>query len=132
MDARLALIKKLKGHPELTYVELPDKFRIAAPTPNGFAVELHGAVNEWTVYLGEAGYHETFSASDEVLNFIAWCYSGEARIREIWRGNWPQKVILEALQGGRWQEDAETGYFFVPFWLPRSEIVRTNPNLLRD
>ena len=132
MDVRLALIKKLKGHPELTYVELPGKIRIEAPTPHGFVVELHYAVNEWTVYLGEAGYHETFSTSDDVLNFIAWCYSGEARIREVWRGNWPQKVILEALQGGQWLEDAETGYFFVPFWLPRREIVRTNPNLLSE
>ena len=132
MDPHLALLQKLHKHPELKHVELPGKIRVEAPTSSGFAVELRSAVDTWTVYLGEAGFHETFSTADDVMNFIAWCYSGEARIREVWRGNWPQKVILEALQSGQWLEESETGYFIVPFWLPRREVIRTNPNLLKS
>lgn len=129
MDPHRALLQKLQRHPELEHMAVPGRIRVEAPNDQGFAVELLSANGEWTVYLGEAGLHERFSSPDKVINFIAWCYSGEARIREVWRGNWPQKAILEALQDGEWLEESLTGYFIVPFWLGRHEIIRTNPDL---
>ena len=95
-------------------------------------VELHTGDREWTVFLGEAGFHEAFTCSDEVSNFIAWCYSGEARIREVWRGSAPQKSYLEALENGEWRPVSETGFIFVPFWRARREVVLENPSLLKS
>ena len=34
--------------------------RIASPIPTGFAIEVVPGDEEWTVYLGEAGFHEHF------------------------------------------------------------------------
>lgn len=126
------LVDKLKRHPELRYSERPGQVRVEAPEPNGFALELHSSHDCWTVYLGEAGFHETFSSADEVMNFIAWCYSGGARVREFWRGSSPQKAILEAYEDGDWQEISLTGYFVFQFWMEQKEIVFTNPKILRD
>jgi hypothetical protein len=132
MDPHLTLVDKLKRYPELKHSERPGRVRVEAPEPNGFALELHSGHDGWTVYLGEAGFHETFSSADEVLNFIAWCYSGEARVREFWRGSSPQKAILEAYQGDDWREISLTGYFVLQFWLEQQVRVFTNPKILRD
>lgn len=121
MDPRLALLEKLQQHPELAYDEAPGCLRVDPPSPQGFAVELRSAYNKWTVFLGEAGFHEAFTSPKEVLNFIAWCYSGEARVREVWRGRSPQKAILEAHENGEWRTVSETGFIFVPFWRERRE-----------
>jgi hypothetical protein len=130
MDPHHALLQRLPRHPTLKYKEKLGWLRIEAPLPNGFAVELHSGEAEWTVYLGEGGFHETFASADEVSNFIAWCFSGEARLREIWRGTLPQKVMLETLVDGDWCEVSMTGYLLVPFWLSRREVILTNPCLL--
>ena len=132
MDARLALLEKLKQHPELAYSEAAGCVRVEPPSRDGFAVELRGADNEWTVFLGNAGFHETFASTEEVLDFIAWCFSGAARVREIWRGKSPQKAILEAHENGEWRTVSETGFIFVPFWLGRREVILANPNLLKN
>ena len=46
------------------------------------------------------GWHQHFDDPEEVMNFIAWCYSGEARVREVWRGSLLQKAILEVHENG--------------------------------
>ena len=132
MDPHCALLEKLEHHPELAFTEAPGRLRIEAPCEGGFAVELHTSANQWTVYLGDAGFHETFGSADEVLEFVAWCYSGQARIRELWRGESPQESVLESHESGEWQQVSYTGYFIVPFWRKRREIVLRNPNLLRN
>ncbi len=132
MSPQDILLNKLERHPELVFRNRPGQLRIEPPVPTGFAVELHSQQKEWTVYLGEAGYHETFDDPDEVPNFVAWCYSGNARVREIWRGKMPVKAILEANEHGRWKEISETGYFFFPIWRMRREVLLCNPNLLRS
>ncbi len=132
MDPHQTLLQRLHQHPVLKHKELPGWLRIEAPEPSGFALELHSSCNDWTVYLGEAGFHQAFSVASEALNFIAWCYSGEVRVREFWRGNAPQKAVMEALQDGDWRVSSTTGYFLVPFWLKLREVVLTNPNLLKD
>ena len=132
MDARVALIEKLKQHPALAYSEAPHRLRIEPPSPNGFAVELRSEGGEWTGFLGDAGFHESFTSSEEALNFIAWCYSGEARVREVWRGASPQKVTLEAYENGNWRSVSETGFLFVPFWRERRELLLKNPDLRRN
>jgi hypothetical protein len=131
MDPHRALLQKLQRYPELKHREVPGGIRVEAPNDRGFTVELRSAKGGWAVYLGEAGFHERFSSADDVMNFIAWCYSGQARIREVWRGNWPQRAILEAFRDGEWLEESLTEYFIVPVWLGRHEIIRTNPNLLK-
>ena len=82
-------------------------------------------------WLGEAGFHDDFMTADEVLNFVAWCYSGAARVREVWRGQSPQKSVLEAYEDGEWYVVSTTGFIFVPFWRPRREVILQNPNLLK-
>lgn len=132
MDARTALPDKLRQHPELTYSEAPRSVRIEPPSAKGFAVELRSDGAGWTVFLGKAGFHETFTSAEEVLNFIAWCYSGAARVREVWRGKSPQKAVLEAHENDQWCSVSETGFIFVPFWRERREVILENPNLLKD
>lgn len=132
MDPRTALVEKLQQHPELAYSEAPGCIRIEPPSSSGFAVELRSGDHEWTVFLGSAGFHEAFTSHEEVLNFIAWCYSGAARLREVWRGKSPQKAVLEAREDGDWRSVSETGFIFVPFWRERREVVLENPNLLKS
>lgn len=130
MDPLPTFITKLKSHPERRYEEFAGGVRVAPLTPTGFALELRSDTDTWDVYLGNAGFHESFTSGDEVLNFMAWCYSGDARVREVWRGNAPQKAILEYLEDGRWSVSSETVFFLVPFWRKRTEITLQNPNLL--
>jgi hypothetical protein len=132
MDPRIALMERLHRHPELAYSDSPDGVRIEPPGSTGFAVELRSGDHEWTVFLGAAGFHEAFTSAEEVLNFIAWCYSGNARVREIWRGGRPEKAVLEALENGEWRSVSETGFFFVPFWRHRREVILQNPRLAKD
>jgi hypothetical protein len=106
--------------------------RVEAPSADGFAVEVRHEGEEWTVYLGRGGWHQHFDDPEEALNLIAWCYSGEARVREVWRGSLLQKAILEARENGGWRSVSETGLIFVPFWRMRREIVLNNPNLLAN
>jgi hypothetical protein len=131
MDPRIALLEKLGRHPELSYSEVQGGVRIEPPSATGFAVTLTGQDGDWTVFLGEAGFHEAFSSPEEALNFIAWCYSGEARLREFWRGTSPEKAVLESLENGEWRMASETGLIFVPFWRSRREAILQNPNLLK-
>ena len=130
MDPRPLLLEKLQKHPTLAYSSAPGVVRIEAPNSTGFAVELHDDRDEWTVFLGEAGFHEAFASGEEVLNFIAWCFSGSARLRELWRGGLPEKAVLEAEENGAWRPISETGHFFVPFWRKRREVILQNPSLL--
>jgi len=132
MSPQDILLKRLGMHPELTIRQAPGLLRIEPRVANGFAVELHSHTQRWTVYLGDAGFHKTFDDPEEVLNFVAWCFSGNARVREEWRGHMPVKAILEASENGSWNEAAETGYFFFPFWRKRKEVTLTNPELLRN
>jgi hypothetical protein len=132
MDPRITLMEKLAQHPELAYSDAPGCLRIEAPSSNGFAVELRNDDHEWTVFLGNAGFHDAFTSAEEVLNFVAWCYSGGVRIREVWRGRSPQKAVLEALENGEWRSVSETRFIFVPFWRERREVVLENPNLLKN
>lgn len=132
MDLRLALLEKLQQHPELTYSEAPGCVRVEPPSSDGFAVELRDDNPVWTVFLGNAGFHEAFTSTEEALNFIAWCYSGAARVRELWRGSSPQKAVLEAHENGEWRTVSETGFIFVPFWRERRELILENPNLLKS
>jgi hypothetical protein len=132
MEPHVALLEKLQQHPELAYSEAPGCVRVEAPSSNGFAVELRSADNNWMVFLGDAGFHEAFTSTEEVLNFIAWCYSGAARVREVWRGRSPQKAILEAHENGEWRAVSETRFIFVPFWRERREVILENPNFLKS
>lgn len=131
MNAQMVLIETLQQHPELSYSEAPGYVRIEPPTSSGFAVELRGDGQEWTVFLGDAGLHETFTSTQEVLDFIGWCYSGAARVREVWRGGSPLKATLEPYENGEWHPVSHTHFIFVPFWRERREVVLENPNRLK-
>jgi hypothetical protein len=131
MNTLAELVEKLKRHRELVWNELPGGVRIEPPNPGGFAVEVHANESEWTVFLGNAGFHEAFETGGEALQFVAWCYSGEARLREIWRGGSPSWSALEAREGDAWRRESETRLVFVPFWRKRREVVLENPNLLK-
>ena len=132
MDPRTALIEKLHRHPELAYSEISGGVRIEPPSSSGFAIELRRDDKEWTVSLGNAGFHEQFNSGEEALNFIAWCYSGAARVREVWRGSFAQSAVLEVHENGAWWLVSETVFIFVPFWRRRREVVLENPKLLKE
>jgi len=131
MDPCADLIEKLKRHPELVWCEIPGGVRVEAPSPSGFAIELVSDIHGWEARLGNAGFHDDFVSADEAANFVAWCYSGTARVREVWRGNSPQAAILEACEDGEWRRVSGTWFIFVPFWRKRSEVILQNPDLLR-
>ncbi|MEM6857360.1 MAG: hypothetical protein AAF559_05775 [Pseudomonadota bacterium] len=130
MSPHDVFVEKLQKHPELSYCESIGRLLIKPPSETGFAVELHSSVDNWTVYLGNAGFHETFDNAAETLNFMAWCYSGEARVREVWRGVSPEFAALEYFSDGEWREDSRTGYFFWRYWRAANEVILQNPNLL--
>jgi hypothetical protein len=132
MDPHVSFLAKLQQHPELAYTEAPGCVRVEPPSSDGFAVELRSDDDNWTVFLGDAGLHEVFKSTEEVSNFIAWCYSGAARVREVWRGRSPQKASLEAHENGEWRTVSVTGFIFVPFWRERREVVLKNSNLLKS
>jgi hypothetical protein len=120
MDPLAALAEKLKDHPELVSRNIPGGLRIEPPCQTGFGIELNADAHGWTVWLGNAGFHDDFTSADEVLEFVSWCYSGAARVREVWRGSVPQKSVLEACEVGEWHEVATTEFIFVPFWRKRN------------
>jgi hypothetical protein len=132
MDVCAVLIDKLKQHPELTYVEFPGGVHIGPPSPTGFAVELRSVGKRWMVHLGNAGFHEEFFSGEEALQFVAWCYSGLARLREVWRGGTPQEARLEAYEDEKWSWISKTGSIFVPLWRQRYEVLLENPALLTE
>ena len=71
MDLKTALIEKLQQHPELNYSEGADWVRIEPASTTAFAVELRSYAEEATVILGNAGFHESFTSTQETLEFIA-------------------------------------------------------------
>ena len=129
MDPITALAEKLARHPELRWTRGDDWMQVDAPSPTGFAVEFRHEGDEWTVYLGSGGWHQHFDDSAEALELIAWCYSGDARMRETYRGKILQKSALEGLVNGSWQSVSLTGYLAF-FWRTKTEVVLQNPNIL--
>ena len=129
MDAIAILAGKLKKHSNLRWSRGDNFLKIDAPTPSGFAVDFRHEGDEWNVYLGSGGWHQHFDDPEEALDLIAWCYSGEARVREVYRGNILQKSVLEGYVDGAWTSISLTGYL-APFWRKRTEVLLENPNLL--
>ncbi len=132
MNLHDTLAQKLDGHAVLKSVRLPDYIRIEAPNANGFAVQIWGQQGNWTVGLGDGAWHDEFADGDEALRFISWCYSGEARLREIRRGKHVHKAILEAYDEGDWYVVSTTVYPLTPFWRKSRETIFQNSNLLSD
>ncbi|MFN9499581.1 MAG: hypothetical protein ACK54U_03470 [Sphingomonadales bacterium] len=129
-DTFSTLTEKLARHPELQW-EAGDGFvRVNAPVSGGFALELQHQGGEWTVFLGSGGWHQHFDDGADALEFIAWCYSGNVRVREVWRGTSLQKSVLETQVDGAWRQTSHTGYFLVPFWRKKTEVIMQNPDLL--
>jgi hypothetical protein len=132
MSPRDTLLAKLRERGDLAFTTTRAGVRIEPPDPSGFSVTFVAGedASGATVFLGEGGYHEHFDTGEEALEFVAWCYSGEARIRESWRGNLPAKVKLEAQRDGVWTECGTWGLLFTPFWRRKTERVLHNPNLM--
>lgn len=124
------LEQELTGYPGLNWTRGDHWIRIERPVSDGFAVEVQDVEGTYTIFLGDGGWHRHFDDRREALEFIIWCYSGQARLREIWRGNMLQKSILEGCHDGSWREISVVGYVFVPFWKQKSEVVWENPNRL--
>lgn len=131
VDAVAALADKLARRADLLWSRGDQWVRIDAPRSNGFAVELRHEGDEWTVYLGSGGWHQHFDEPKEALALIAWCYSGDARVREVYRGDVLQKSILEGFVEGAWESISLTRYF-APFWRKRTEVLLENPNMISD
>jgi hypothetical protein len=131
VDPLQLLAERLRGRPELAWTATPGSVRIEAPATEGFAVELVRDEDQLTVFLGDGASDLIFEDSDEALNFVAWCFSGEARLRQTWRGDSLHKCVLEGLQRDQWQTVETTVFPFVPFWRSKREVILRNPNLLR-
>lgn len=58
-----------------------------------------------------ARFHEAFTSTDEVLSFIAWCYSGAARVSEVpeeVRRNWPFRKLTKMENGAQFPKRASS------------------------
>ncbi|GAA4725267.1 hypothetical protein H9L13_00150 [Sphingomonas lutea] len=131
MDLIQALRERLERLPKVIEAQVPGGIRLAAPDPDGFAIEILDGPDEWTVFLGDGAFHDHFDTADEALSFVVWCYSGKARLREFSRGNIPSGAVLESLEDNTWSAVSEMKLIFVPFWRARTESVFRNPSLLK-
>ena len=125
------LENKLTDQTQLIWQRSGLSIRIEAAGANGFSITLSKDHDGWVVALGDAGFHEHFDESDDPLNFIAWCYSGESRLREIRYGSVVRRTVLEYFENDEWLTYSTTGEIFFPFWKKASENILQNPTMLR-
>ena len=126
MNALNALREKLSQRADVSRSERANEIRIEPSLPSGFAITLSSSVEGWCVSLGDGGFHETFNAAEEALNFVAWTRSSECRLREIWRGRSLEKAVVETFEGGEWRPVLTNGVLLFPFWRRRREFTLQN------
>ena len=123
---------KLVNHNALKWQKTETSLRIEAIDYTGFAVTLYKTDDGWGVALGEHGFHDHFDqADDDPLEFVAWCYSGSSRLREIRYGSVVGRTILEIAIDEEWHKVSTTGLIFFPFWRKPTQRILQNPTLIR-
>jgi hypothetical protein len=124
---------RIARHSVLKWQKTATSLRIEAINTTGFTVTLWKTDDGWGVALGDHGFHEHFDEpDDDPLEFIAWCYSGLSRLREIRYGTVVGRTVLERLEGDEYHVVSTTGLIFFPFWRKRSESLLQNPILLQQ
>jgi hypothetical protein len=57
---------------------------------------------------------------------LAFGLSNSCRLKIIYRGDFPQKWIVESYENGEWIQDSETGLLLFPFWRTASIVYKQN------
>jgi hypothetical protein len=117
MDAIAQIEEKLRSHPEVRYERTASSINVLPATNEGFTVTLEVSGHQYTVSFN--GWHEHFEKQEEALDCFAFGLSDECRLREIRRGDFAYRWIVESKQNGSWIAESETGLLVFPFWRPK-------------
>ena len=97
----------------------------------GFSVGVAEDADGWLVSFGENGTHDRVPEATDLFEIVAFALSDSARLREVWRGSYWQRGVLETRTSEGWQRVTETGLFFFPFWKLKRTTIRQN-HVIRD
>lgn len=81
---------------------------------------------EWIIAFGGNGVHDHVHEANTLLELVALALSDSFRLREIWRGSFWQRGMLERRTDAGWEGVTETGLLFFPFWRGARETIRQN------
>lgn len=129
-DPIAELLEKLSKYPEVEYHEtVQEGFRTLRIEPldeEGFPVTLEDDLDEWTVQYGYGSAHFRFDVAEDALELIAMTLSEDARLVEVWYGDFPQKGSIQVWTGDRWRTTYASGILIWPFWRRKRVVVRRN------
>jgi hypothetical protein len=137
MDVLAEIQRRMRPTAEVTFAETSYGIRIGTLSADGFAVTIDSNLSgecppEWTVYIGECGYHTHILDPKEAVEFVTMCFSGEWRLREIRRGELTVRAFIEARSPDGWRREGSYGLLFSPFWRSKSEHIFLNANCLME
>jgi hypothetical protein len=125
MSAIKIIKDKLEKYPQLKYQVERNKISVEPLSSDGFSIWLIENNPGFTV--GYDGWHEEVESKDEALNCFAFGLTDKCRLKVVMRGNTPCSWTLQSKVGNEWQDDSETGLFFVPFWRSKKIVYLSNP-----
>ncbi len=128
MDPIEMLQQKLARHPELRYESTDNSITVAPPSDEGFSVSFFATPIEYVVYF--EGWHEHFETVEKALDCFSFAYSGQCRLRVVYRGSTAVRWELQSRDIDGWVSDTEVGLLLIPFWRRRRVVYLHNPNLL--
>lgn len=106
-------------------------FVVDPPEKDGFGISVAEVEDGWVVSFGENGTHDHVSELTDLFEIVAFALSDSARLREVWRGEFWQRGILESRTLNGWGPVTETGLLLFPFWRPKRTTIRQN-QIIRD
>jgi hypothetical protein len=106
-------------------------FVIDPAEKDGFSVGVAEADDGWVISFGENGTHDHVTEETDLFEIVTFALSDSARLREIWRGTFWQRGILETRTPHGWERVTETGLLFFPFWRSKQTAIRQN-YVIRD
>ena len=121
--------KKLEKYPEIKYEGGENSISIFPSDEEGFTILVEESPFSYTVAFD--GWHESFESKEEALNCVGFGLSDSCRLKTIYRGETPQKWVVEFKENGEWVMDSETGRFIFPFWL-KSRVVYKQNHLIKE
>jgi hypothetical protein len=108
---------KLKKYPHIKYELWDGGITVFPESEDGFPVNFYQKENACIVeFISTAVWQREFDDEEEALNCFAFALSNECRIKEIRRGKFAYKWIIQFKDAENWIDDSVTSYFFCPFW----------------
>ena len=101
-------------------------FTVEPSDEAGFLVGVAELEDGWAISFGENGTHDDVREATDLFEIVAFALSDSARLREVWRGSFWQRGILETKSPDGWERVTETGLLFFPFWRSKQITIRQN------